>query len=325
MADQEEVRPVGCGYGLLGLCCDSCLLGPCRRSPFEDAASRKSCREDSDWIVANNIMERVALESLQAMAAFRDALERASDPGGRIEASRLEEMRLLLPPFSRGPSPLLEAIYPEAAFPSFHALGFPKGSWMTALLEAAAGRPPVKRDPEAILSDALRLSAMALAAEALTRELEGSTPDEIDLALPDSPSPLLLLLSDECGLQDYGRETLINEIDGVCRKEARIYRLPHVALLPSFARRVYAKWGIPLSMTRSVAVVFSSSMLPGMGALALGFSLLSLPGYPVQGSPLVEKYLTQDLKSRFGHAYLTVPPRENLCEAILRSLTSCDM
>ena len=112
------------------------------------------------------------------------------------------------------------------------------------------------------------------------------------------------------------------KIDRACRKEARIFRLPHVALLPSFARRVYAKWGIPLSMTKSIAVVFSSSMIRGLGALASGFSLVSFPGYPIQGSPLVEKTLTQDLKKKFGHAYLRVPPREDPCEAILRSLRS---
>jgi len=322
MADQEGIRPVGCGYGLLGLCCVSCLQGPCRRSPFDDAGSGRFCGEDSDWIVAHNIMQRVALESLQTMAAFRETLERASDPGGRIEASRLEEMRLLLSPFSRGPSPLLEAIYPEAAFPSFHALGFPRGSWITALMDAAAERPPERRDPEAILTDTLRLSAMALTAEALARELADSPLDEIDFVLPDSPSPLLLLLSDEGGLQDDGREALMNKIDGACRKEAWVYRLPHVALLPSFTHRVFAKWSLPVSMTGSIAVVFSSSMLPGLGALVLGFSLLSLPGYPIQGSPLVENYLTQDLKRKFGHAYLRVPPREDLCEAILRSLRS---
>ncbi len=114
----------------------------------------------------------------------------------------------------------------------------------------------------------------------------------------------------------------MNKIDVACRKETRIYRLPHVALLPSFARRVFAKWGIPVSMTRGIAVIFSSSMIRGLGALTLGFSLVSRPRYPLQGSPLVEKYLTQDLKRKFGHAYLTVPPREDLCEAILRSLTS---
>jgi hypothetical protein len=322
MTDREGAHPVACGYGLLGLCCVSCLKGPCRRSPFDDAVSGKSCGEDSDWIVAHNLMERVALESLQAMVAFRDVLERATGAGGRIVAPRMEEMRLFVSPFSRGPSALLEAIYPESAFPSLYSLGFPRGSWITELLDVAAGRPPARRDPEAILADALRLSAMAIAAEALSREPAGSTPKEIDVALPDSPSPLLLLISDEGGFQNDCREALMNEIDRTCSKEARIYRLPHAALLPSFSRLVFAKWGIPLSMTGSIAVVFSSSMIQGLGTLALGFSLVSLPGYPIQGSPLVEKYLTRDLKRKFGHAYLTIPPREDICEAISRSLTS---
>lgn len=322
MADREGNHPVGCGYGLLGLCCDSCLHGPCRRSPFDGDTGGEFCGNDGDWIVANNLMERIALESLQAMAAFREALERASGPGGRTLTPRLEAMRLFLSPFSQGPSALLEAIYPEPAFPSLHAWGFPRGAWMTELMDAAAGRPPARRDPEAILTDALRLSAMALAAEALAREPAGSTPEEIDVALPDAPSPLLLLIPDAGGLPNDGREASMKELEAACRGKARIYRLPHAALLPSFARRVFAKWGLPVSMTRSVAVVFSSSMVQGLGALALGFSLVSFPGYPIQGSPLVEQYLTQELKRKFGHACLTLPPREDPCEAILRSLTS---
>jgi hypothetical protein len=231
-------------------------------------------------------------------------------------------MRLLLSPFFCEGKGLLEALYPaEGAFPSLHALGFPGGSWVAELLDAAAGRPPVRRAPEAILADALRLSAIALAAEALSRELDGPAPGE-NFTLPDTPSPLLVIVEDKADNPDDGRESLLKAIEAACGKAARIYRLPHVALLPSFARRVFAKWGIPVSMTKNIAVVFSSSMIRGLGALALGFSLVSLPGYPIQGSPLVEKYLTQDLKTKLGHAYLTVPPREELCEAINRSLTS---
>jgi len=322
MDDQEGLRPIGCGYGLLGLCCVSCLRGPCRRSPFDDAGSGKFCGEDSDWIVAHNIIQRVSLESLHMMAAFQSALEQASDPEKRRETAKLDGMKALLSPFSRGENALLDVLSPEQAFPFLHSMDLPLGSWIATLLDAAAEHPPARRDPEAILADALRLSAMALAAEALSREPAGSTPEEIDVVLPDSPSPLLLLLSDEAGHQDDGREALMKKIDTACRKEAWIYRLPHVALLPSFARRVFAKWGIPVSMTGTIAVVFSSSMIRGLGALALGFSLVPFPGYPIQGSPLVEKYLTQDLKRKFGHAYLTVPPREDLCEAILGSLTS---
>jgi hypothetical protein len=334
MTDQEGVRPVACGYGLLGLCCDSCLRGPCRRSPFDDVGSGEPCWEDSDWIVANHLMERVALESLRAMAAYRDSVELASDPERQEETARIEAMKVLLSPFSRDRNVLLDILSPEEAFPFFYYGDVPVGSWMTMLLGTMSVRPPARRDPEAILTDALRLSAMALAAEALVLEPTGSTPGEIDVALPDAPSPLLLLVSDEDGLRDDGWEaqetqktqkaqkTLINKIDSACRKEARIYRLPNVALLPSFARRVSVKWGIPLSMTRSIAVVFSSSLIRGMGALALGFSLVSLPGYPIQGSPIVEKFLTQNLKNKFGHAYLTIPPREDASEAILRSLRS---
>jgi hypothetical protein len=329
MADQEGIHPVGCGYGLLGLCCVSCLRGPCRRSPFDDAVGGKPCREDSDWIVANNLMERVALESLQSMVTYRDTLERVSCRKRQSETAKLDAMKALLSPFEQGENALLDILSPEEAFPFFHFGEIPVGSWMTTLLGAMSGRPSARRDAEAILTDALRLSAMALAAEALARELTGSMPaGEIDIALPDSPSPLLLLVADEDGPEDDGREAqetqerLISKIDGTCRKAARVCRLPHVALLPAFARRVHAKWGIPVSMTGSVAVVFSPSMIRGLGALALGFSLAPHPGYPIYGSPRVEKYLTQDMKSTFGHAYLAVSPREDFCEAIMRSLTA---
>jgi hypothetical protein len=309
-------------------------------------------------------MERVALESLRAMAGCRDALALASDRRRQGETTKLAAMKTLLSPFPRGTHTLLDILSPEEAFPFLHSGGIPAGSWITTLLHATS-HPPVKRNPESILADALRLSAIALAAEAFVRERTGyatgkprpvhgekghskkpaaslpggpapweggfacSTPEEIDAALPDSPSPVLLLVSDEDRLRDDGRETqesresqekLLNRIEGACRKAAWVCRLPNVALLSPFARRVYAKWGLPVSMTGGIAVVFSSSLIRGLGALALGFTLASFPGYPIQGSPLVERYMTRDLKSRFGHGYLALPPQEDPCEAILGSL-----
>jgi hypothetical protein len=318
MADREGNHPVGCGYGLLGLCCDSCLNGPCRRSPFDDDTDAASCGADRDWIVANNVTERVLLESLQAAAAFRNDLERASIPEIGAEASHREEMEFLLAPFCRHGNGLLEAVYPERAFPSLHALGFPRGSWMAELMDAAAGRLPARRDPEAVLSEVLRLSAFALAAEALSREL--ATPaDEEDFALPEAPSPLLVIVSDDMDGADAERTSLLAAVEAACAQTARIYRLPAGAL-PAFTRTVFAKWGIPVSMTRSTAVVASSSMTRGLGALALGFSLVPIPGYPIGGSAGVEGYLTGQMAKAFGHAYLRVTPREDLGKAVLRSL-----
>ena len=319
MVDREIEHPIGCGYGLLGLCCDSCLGGPCRRSPFDDDGGTV-CGEDRDWMVANNLMERVLRESLQAMGSFRNSLEEASVPGTLGEAPRREEMKDLLSPFSRDGNRFLEAFYSKAAFPSLHALGDPKGSWMTELLDAAAGRPPATRDPEAIMADALRLSAIAVAAEALSRELAGPAPGE-DFTLPDTPSPLLVIVADKVDSPDTLRDSQLTAIAATCDNAARLYRLPNTAPLPAFARAVFAKWRIPLSMTGSTAVVASSSLIRGLGALALGFSLASIPGYPIGGSARVEGYLTGQMRSDFGHAYLAIPPREDAAVAVLRSLT----
>jgi hypothetical protein len=253
------------------------------------------------------------------MAAFRDALERASGPGNRIEASRLEEMKRLLSPFFRGESALLEMLYPERAFPFLHALKFLPGSWSAALLDAAAARPQT-HDIEAQLERALRLSAMTLAAEALSGELAGLAPEEMGLSLPETPSPLLLLVSDKDDLPNDGRDAALQEIEAVCRKTVWIGKLRHIGQLPALGRNMYDRWGIPASMSGSIAVVASSSMIHGLGALALGFSLAAVPAYPIHGSPRVENYLTQHLKKTFGNGYLPVLPQEDICEPILGSL-----
>jgi hypothetical protein len=319
MADQEKGCLPKCGYGLLGLCCTSCLSGPCRRSPFDEAGGGGYCGEDSDWIVARNLTERVSRESLQAMAFLRDALERASGPGSRIEASRLEEMRLLLSPFSREESELIRRLHPARAFPFVHSLGFPAGSWSTALLDAAAA-PPGTRDIVAQLKSALRLAAMALTAEALQGELAGRAPEGTDLELPEKPAPLLILISDTDGLPDEGRDAAFGEIETACRERTRIVKLRDTGRLPALGRAIHEKWGIPASSSGSLAVVASATMVRGLGALALGFSLAALPPYPIQGSPRVTDYLTRHLKEAFGHAYLPLSPDEEIGEQIMRGL-----
>ncbi|MHB9097218.1 MAG: hypothetical protein ACYC5X_05285 [Syntrophales bacterium] len=319
MADQEKGCPPKCGYGLLGLCCTACLLGPCRRSPFDEAAGGRYCGQDSDWIVAHNLTERVSRESLPAMAALRDALERASGPGNRMDASRLEEMKLLLFPFFRGKSALLEMLYPARAFPFLHALKFTPGSWSAALLDAAAACPET-RDIDAQLESALRLSALTIAAEALMRELAGTAPGGMDLELPETPTPLLLLISDADAPPDEGRDAMLREIEAACRETVRIVKLRDIGRLPAIGRAIYDRWGIPASLSGSLAVVASPSMIRGLGALALGFSLAPLPGYPLQGSPRIEKYLTNHLKETFGHAYLPLHPDEEPGAQIMRGL-----
>ena len=89
---------------------------------------------------------------------------------------------------------------------------------------------------------------------------------------------------------------------------------------PPSDEAIYDQWGIPASLSGSLAVVASPSMIRGLGALALGFSLAPLPGYPIQGSPRVENYLTSHLKETFGHAYLPLHPDEEPGAQIMRGL-----
>ncbi|MCQ9207425.1 MAG: anaerobic carbon-monoxide dehydrogenase catalytic subunit [Omnitrophica bacterium] len=52
-----------CGFGLLGLCCKNCNLGPCRIDPFEEGAQVGTCGADRDTIAARNLARHTAAGS----------------------------------------------------------------------------------------------------------------------------------------------------------------------------------------------------------------------------------------------------------------------
>ncbi len=289
MAERKGNDLAGCGYGLLGLCCASCLSGPCRLSPFDGETAAGACGAGGDWIVAHNLRERVLVESLRRMAGRRQKGE--GDP--EAVQARLS---------------------PAAAFPTLHSLGMPRGTWMAALVEAAAGGPAGQRKPEALLAEALSLSAFALAAGELAQDPGGP-----EIALPTTPAPLLVVVAEEGEAADPSREALLKGIEAACAETARTFRLAPGGLA-AFGRAVYAAWGTPLAFTRSTAVVASPSAVPGLGALGMGFSLLPIPGYPIRGSRRVEGYLTGGMKEAFGHGLLAASPEEEVRLTVLRSL-----
>jgi len=55
----EAVQPQ-CDFGVLGLCCKNCVLGPCRIDPFGDGATRGVCGATADIIAARNLARHVA-------------------------------------------------------------------------------------------------------------------------------------------------------------------------------------------------------------------------------------------------------------------------
>ena len=49
-----------CGFGLLGICCRNCNMGPCRIDPFGAGPTKGVCGADADTIVARNILRMIA-------------------------------------------------------------------------------------------------------------------------------------------------------------------------------------------------------------------------------------------------------------------------
>ncbi|RLF77444.1 carbon-monoxide dehydrogenase catalytic subunit [Thermococci archaeon] len=49
-----------CGFGILGVCCRNCNMGPCRIDPFGAGPTKGTCGADADTIVARNILRMIA-------------------------------------------------------------------------------------------------------------------------------------------------------------------------------------------------------------------------------------------------------------------------
>ena len=49
-----------CGFGLLGICCRNCNMGPCRIDPFGYGPQRGVCGATADTIVARNLLRMIA-------------------------------------------------------------------------------------------------------------------------------------------------------------------------------------------------------------------------------------------------------------------------
>ncbi|MEM4810903.1 MAG: hypothetical protein QXS92_03215, partial [Thermofilum sp.] len=63
-----------CGFGLLGICCRNCMLGPCRIDPFGYGPARGVCGADADTIVARNIVRMIAAGAASHSDHARDIL-----------------------------------------------------------------------------------------------------------------------------------------------------------------------------------------------------------------------------------------------------------
>jgi len=58
--DRNEIQTPRCGFGLLGVCCKVCDMGPCRIDPFGEGAQKGICGADADIIAARQLIRQIA-------------------------------------------------------------------------------------------------------------------------------------------------------------------------------------------------------------------------------------------------------------------------
>ncbi|MBD3317846.1 MAG: anaerobic carbon-monoxide dehydrogenase catalytic subunit [Chitinivibrionales bacterium] len=58
--DRYEEQTPQCSYGLLGVCCHICNMGPCRIDPFGNAPQKGVCGATADSMVARNFLAHIA-------------------------------------------------------------------------------------------------------------------------------------------------------------------------------------------------------------------------------------------------------------------------
>ncbi len=64
-----------CGFGLLGVCCRNCNMGPCRIDPFGYGPQKGVCGATADTIVARNLMRMLAAGAAAHSDHARDIVE----------------------------------------------------------------------------------------------------------------------------------------------------------------------------------------------------------------------------------------------------------
>lgn len=314
--ERETQESPACGYGLLGLCCSDCLLGPCRLTPFDEGSEKGLCGDDRDRMVAKHLLRLAVYESGRTLKLLADAARRACSGG--LASSSLEASKNFLSLSPVGMDALVSAQYPEKIFPSVHRF-LPAGdsgpiSLAGLLLDSVAICQSGSTGVEEILDLCLRLSLLNLIGEEFLYDLnllthaeqvpgDNRKTSEILERLPSAPCPFVIRLT-EGGASSSAVEDLLKGLD----ETVPVVPIEERQALSEIARGLFQKWNLPATGLRAVVLVSSSRVTSTLGALALGFNVASFPPLPIHGSYRSKEFFFKDFRKRFGNGCLPSPP-----------------
>src|SRR3989338_6783873 len=70
--DRFEAQAPQCGFGMLGICCRMCNMGPCRIDPFGQGPQAGACGATADTIAARDMARQTAAGSASHSDHARD-------------------------------------------------------------------------------------------------------------------------------------------------------------------------------------------------------------------------------------------------------------
>ena len=73
--DRLEKQQPQCGFGQLGLCCNRCVMGPCRIDPFGGEPKRGVCGATSDLFTARNLLDDLSAGAAAHSDHGREVIE----------------------------------------------------------------------------------------------------------------------------------------------------------------------------------------------------------------------------------------------------------
>ena len=326
MTGDEKRAPnrVPCGYGLLGLCCSACLLGPCRLTPFFEGAQAKSlCDRDRDRMAAENLLALSLREALDSMGKLRGILTKKGSLGE--VSSLVEETRKLLSLAPGEGSTLSSSLFPEKIFPTLQGVfgeeGFPPRSLMDLLFDAVEASQESSTEVEKLLDQTLQLSLVAHLCQDLYQKItEEGEKGEGGLRapslsqktgrLPAKPSPLTIDWTD----LEMAQTPSLSASSRTQRERFLRSRQGGISVLSiedgrslfELGRELFSKWGISITDIHPLILVSSRRVNAVLSALALGCSVVSFSPLPIHGSAQVEDFFAKKLKESLGGTYRTL-------------------
>jgi carbon-monoxide dehydrogenase catalytic subunit len=97
--DRYDDQQPQCGFGILGLCCRNCSMGPCRIDPFGDGPKFGVCGANGDTIAARNLARMIAAGAAAHSDHGRDVahtlLMVARDPNSDYTIKNVDKLKAI--------------------------------------------------------------------------------------------------------------------------------------------------------------------------------------------------------------------------------------